>query len=286
MSSTPNSIATPDGRVVDLTVQVNGGTFSGRAIYADRAFDEMSDAEYIDYLLMELATFKLNDIAMTDPALLGEPPQAGPEPSVLTLVRRIPLADVAQEFARDANFEWKRDIAYLKSHLGAPEDFDDLAFDVYEDRETGATIAVPEGLALAWQPQMGAVVGETAGGAVQLAIALHRAESFDAALGPAVETFVTQLAGLADWDGRGPDSCALSVAADEEWADCWDYVQGTDAATGAFADLYLALTVKGPVFFGTSLYIVGEEEELTAEEVISYLMMKIGAEYLSDFAES
>ena len=32
------------------------------------------------------------------------------------------------------------------------------------------------------------------------------------------------------------------------------------------------------------MYIVGEQEDLTSDELVTYLMMLMGAEYLSEFA--
>ncbi|WP_138464522.1 serine protease [Poseidonocella sp. HB161398] len=280
-----------DPAALDLVVQMNGPVFSGRAIYRTRPFEDMSDADYVDFMMMDLATWDLNSLwpldeeieAALDPRALAASGYQ-PEPSALTLVRRVPLADVAKGFVADRNYGWKSDLSHLKSRLADPAEFDALAFDIYEDHATGATVAVPEGIALAWQPDLGAVAAELAGGKVRLAVAVQRAASFRAATGAGASEFLSRLAGYADWSDSGPLDCEMEIDAEEGEAYCWDYFDGTDRGSGGYADLYLALRVKRDVLLASSVYILGEEDDLSDAEVVTYLMTLIGAEYLSDFA--
>lgn len=272
-------------------VQINGDHFSGVAIHIDRSLDNMSDADYVDYLMMDLASFDLNGLWPLDEQiekLLGSTASFGndfaPEPSSLTLVRRVPLLDVAKDFVAAQDFEWKSDLSYLKSRLDDPQQIEQLSFDVYEDRLTGATIAVPSGLELVWDGELGAVKGSMADGKLQLAIAIQQAASFRAALGAGIQKYLSQLDNYADWADRAPTDCELSIYSEDREADCWDYFSGADARSGEFADLYLALNVQDFTFLGTSVYIIGDEDDLTDDEAVGYLMMLIGAEHLSDFA--
>jgi len=172
----------------------------------------------------------------------------------------------------------------LNSVLEDPAGFDALSFDVYEDRITGATVAVPAGLALEWDEDLGAVVAALGEDGPRLAIAVQRAPSFRAATGSGLFDFLEDLSAYAEWEGRTPAECELTVWPEDQVAECWDYFAGRDRGTGEHADLYLALDIRDDVFLGTSVYIIGEEDSLSPDEVVTYLMMLIGAEYLSDFA--
>jgi hypothetical protein len=281
-----------DGRVeVSLYAQANGPHFFGGGVARSRHPDDMSDADWVDFMMMDLALYDLNGFFPLDEELeeyLSSPDLSdtsfSPKPSALTLVRRVPLSDVAEDFVADRNFEWKSDLADLKAELDDPSEFEDLIFDVYEDQATGATIAVPSGLELRWNEELGAAEAVYGGGNLHLAIAIHSTPTFRAATGAGPARFVESLSKLAEWTDEGPAACRLAIYASDRTADCWGYFEGTDRRTGEFADVYLALTVEENVFLGTSVYIVGEQEDLTGDEIITYLMMLIGAEYLSDFA--
>lgn len=282
---------TADGRSeFDIVIQINGPIFSGRIVHRSEFEDDMSDAGWTDYRMMQLAAYALNDLeAYYDPYRSIDWPverdaETAREASALTLVRRVPLADVAAYFVEDQDFNWKRDLAYLRSVLPDPSDFDDLRFDVYEDRATGATVAVPEGMELAWNADLGAVEGVTGQGRVHLAVAIHRGATFEEITAGNVLQFIEALSGLADWDGETPADCEPEFSVTEQRADCWGYFVGTDRQSGVVADLYLGLTALQTVFLGTSVYIIGAEEDLDETEIVAYLMARIGAEYLSDFA--
>ena len=275
----------------NFTVQVNGPHFSGRAIHRTKTTKDMTDTDYIDYLMMDFATFDLNSLApleneiwdRLDPDDL-QIEQNAQEPSALTLVRRIPLANVALEFVEAQDFEWKESLVGLKEQLDDPGDFDALAFDIYEDRLTGATIAVPSGLPLAWDPALGAVKTSIGDGSVELAIAVERTADLATAADRKIAKFVEQISTHAAWTDQKPTDCKLVEVPDDDLATCWGYFEGTDRTTDEFADLYLALDVRNNVLLGTSVYIVGKEEDLTKQEAITYRMMLIAAEHLTDFA--
>jgi len=102
---------------VDYTIQVNGPQFSARAIVITQSFDAMSDADYVDYIMSDLATFDLNGFWALEAAIENKLQFAtyegafSPPPSALDLVRRIPLADVAAEFIEAQDYEWKIELA-------------------------------------------------------------------------------------------------------------------------------------------------------------------------------
>ncbi|MGZ2256620.1 trypsin-like peptidase domain-containing protein [Roseobacter sp. A03A-229] len=275
---------------LEFVIQANGPTFSGRVVRRDRHPNDMSDADWMDYLMMQFASYNLNDFGKASllRTLFEQPAEDEdrywPETSALTLVRRVPLADVAADFVADQDFGWKSDLVYLKSKLRDPSDFDKLRFDIYEDRITGATVATPEGLELEWNPTLGAIEGVASDGRLRLAIAIHQGESFDEITGDNVVQFLERLSEMAEWDELNPTNCDPEIDVEAERAECWGYFAGTDKETGSFADIYLGLTAQENVFLGTSVYILGEEEELSDQEVVAYRMMLIGAEHLSDFA--
>ena len=207
-----------DGRVeVSVYAQANGPHFFGGGVARTRDPDDMSDADWVDFIMMDLALYDLNGFFTRDDELeayLSSPDPAAsafaPEASTLTLVRRIPLADVARDFVADRDFGWKSDLAELKSELRDPSDFDELTFDVYEDRATGATIAVPSGIELKWNEELGAAEAVYGGGSVHLAIAVQSTPTFRAATGVGPSRFVDGLSRLADWSDGGPSACKLT----------------------------------------------------------------------------
>lgn len=139
----------------EFVIQANGPVFFARVIHRNGHPDDLSEADWMGYLMMRLASYDLNGFDKVGllETLFEEQPEenAGnwPDTSALTLVRRVPLADVVADFMADQDFSWKSDLLYSTSKLPDPTDFAKLRLDIYEDRVTGAT---PKGLDLAWNP--------------------------------------------------------------------------------------------------------------------------------------
>ncbi|WP_373635461.1 serine protease [Yoonia sp. SS1-5] len=282
----------PDGRdtdpFMDVTVQVNGPTFSGQVVYFDRGWDDVAETDELQAILMWVSTEALNTLAslpfdIADAVAGTAVPPA--QISELRLVRRVPLADIAALFVERRDFGWKRRVVELKALLDSPQDYADLAFDVYEDRITGGTIAVPADLELVWDPALQAAVGQNENGQIRLAVALQAAADFQTAFDEGATGFLEGLTALIDWDDRSPMDCDPVVDPIMQTADCWDYFAGKDPDDGEFADLYLALNIRGNQVLGTAVYAWGDRGALSRDEEVMFQMMLIGAEYLSDFAE-
>ena len=80
------------------------------------------------------------------------------------------------------------------------------------DWGTGATIAVPSGLPLVWDPTLGAVKASIGDGSVELAIAVERTADFATATGKEATEFLVQISEYSAWENDHPTDCKLNVS--------------------------------------------------------------------------
>ncbi|MCA8881704.1 MAG: trypsin-like peptidase domain-containing protein [Rhodobacteraceae bacterium] len=212
---------------------------------------------------------------------------ADEDAGILTLVRQVSLGAVMEDLGQDDDADTRnilRDIAdYVNDD---PALLDEATFDIFEDRVTGATVAVPSWMELTWNADLGAAEAYSPSGAGRMTIALMQGRSFDEALDIGVEDFVSRISDWADWtDGYAPDTFEYDeVDENDEWALYVGTHDGDDRATGAYGEMLLMITVSGNVFLGSSVYLVGDEQDLTDDDYFDDLMMQVCAEYLTDFA--
>lgn len=212
--------------------------------------------------------------------------------SDLTLVRQIDLGRVVDRFLVQAEEGDENARAVAEGLLERMAEFvdestvlEDIVFDIYEDRFTGATVAVPSWLEPFWDPEQEVVTAVNESGAVEMAIFLSRADDFASAVDASDVAVIEVLDSLANWYDTAPlDTDFGYYDPDLEVAVQYDFFSGEDALDGRYAQLDLGLTVMGDVYLGTGVYRVGEDAEITDQDRFDQLMMQIAAEELTDFA--
>lgn len=265
----------------DIKLAANGPLFQGAALTSYDTLD--CDAEQKAFLtLMRIGFDELTRIDGTLRAYLDQIDRAS-EATQLTLVRRVPLHEVARDFVEYGDFGWKKDVFTIKELLGE-ERYAQVTFDVYEDPKTGATLAVPTGMQLEWNDDLEMLEVFSDSRHSRLNISLVRAASFDAARFNEFRDFSSEIYDLANWAGSGsPEDCDDAyVDFVAQKAECWLYLQAEK--NGRFADIFLAMSVQGEIFLGSSVLIFEEEQDLTAQQRAEHRIMRIAAEHLSDFA--
>ncbi|MDW3221592.1 MAG: trypsin-like peptidase domain-containing protein [Paracoccaceae bacterium] len=269
-----------DPAQTDMTLAVNGSLFLGAAL---TSYDD-APCNARQKVTMELMRIGFQELTGIDgPGVYRDAMDLAAAPSQLTLVRRVPLSEVARDFVAYGDFAWKQDVFAIKALLGE-DAFSQVTFDVYEDAVTNATVAVPTGMTLAWNDELEMLETFSKSAHSRLNISLVQAASFEDALGAEFKYFSSDIYDLANWSGLGsPEDCENShVNADDLTAKCTMYLQGEK--DGRFADIFFAMSVDQDVFLGTSLLILDEEKNLTPAQRAEHRLMRIAAEHLSDFA--
>ncbi len=163
---------------ITISVSQNGTTFNGQALHLSDGASHVSDEAYADFLMATVILESLNGLYPLPGYIAAEVARTAgrglDEQSELTLVRRVPLSALEAEIVANEVFLWKSDLSRLKGLLTDDMRYEDLRFDIYEDRLTGATIAVPEGMELQWDPQSGTVRAVTNNSMVTMGIAIQR----------------------------------------------------------------------------------------------------------------
>ncbi|MEE4300910.1 MAG: serine protease [Pseudomonadales bacterium] len=213
---------------------------------------------------------------------LTVPEQEGHEEISLVLVRTIALARFEQ-LRREAGEE-DPNIDYIRSVV-RPEDFARLAFDIYVDEVTGATLAVPSVVDVYWDEAEGLLAAETESGAVAMLIGVLEADDFEGALTHAAADFVEMVVDLAEWTGSSPLDAAFTEV-DEAYAKAStaSFYEGFDPETGEPVDLNLSMTVSGNQLLGYGVYGPDDLDVLPAEDVVAYLLMQMAVQDLSGFS--
>jgi hypothetical protein len=206
-----------------------------------------------------------------------------PQPEALTLARQVSMAQVLPLLKAEGEVDL---IAELRALVPDPAAFEALAFEVFEDRSSGATLAVPVGFgALRWNDATGVVEAANARGTVRLAASVRRAGSFAEAVLRGGEAFVGHVDALADWrDGTRPAAFAHDyVDTTEQYSDFYGVYAGRDRATGKDAELVLGVNTSGAMLIATSVYAVWDDAEFVPQDRLDYLLMQVATEYLTQF---
>ncbi len=213
--------------------------------------------------------------------LIGGRPVAQPE--ALSLVRRIRMAQAIEALEAEGAADL---IAELRAFVPEGTAFEDLAFEIYEDPSSGATLAVPAGFGdLGWNDDLGVVEVTNARGTVGMRASVRRYGSFAEAVLRGGEEFVGHVDALADWRGdtRPATFTHDHVDATEEYSEFFGVYGGLDRDTGEDAELVLGVYTSGPMLIATSVYAVWEDEDFVPQDGVDYLMMQIAADHLTNF---
>jgi Trypsin-like peptidase domain len=199
--------------------------------------------------------------------------------SQLRRVRHVTLDQLEQQML--AAGEDTVNVDFIRGKV-TPEEFAKLAFDIYEDPNTGASLGVAAGMSLKWNGQE--LEAAIPSGVARMFVAVMTAASHPQARREA-KAFADSLVHLASWE-RSPASLA-DFHSDPafEWANGANFFDGVDAVTGLPTDLNLSLTVSGPRFLGYGLYGPAKIEKLPTADLVAYLMMQFAAQELSDLAQ-
>lgn len=219
----------------------------------------------------------------SDEELWQDPETTLDDESDLQIVRQITLGQ-ALDYMRSQD-ETDPFIAEVEAALWDSYLLDDVVFDVYEDRLSGATVAVPSWMPLDWDDETGIAYAVNHAGTAHMEIAVFVGEDFQDTLRMADE-FSYEIRDWAEWyddDGPGaiPDE---DVYPEDEMAVHANFHHGEDWETGQYSTLNLMFTVVEDVFLGSVVYLMGEPDEISEVERLEELMMLISAEYLTDFA--
>ena len=162
---------------------------------------------------------------------------------------------------------------------------DDVVFDVYEDRLSGATVAVPSWMPLYWDDETGIAYAVNDSGSAHMEIAVFVGEDFYDTVAMAND-YGFEISGWADWyDNDAPGGISDdAIYAEDQFVAYADFHHGDDKETGLYSTLMRMFTVSEDVFLGSSVYIIGDPEDRSDAERLEELMMMISGEYLTEFA--
>lgn len=158
---------------------------------------------------------------------------------------------------------------------GLYDDLLDRVIDVYEDYETGATIAVPQGTKLSFNSATRMVEARSAGGNVRMFVQII-AKGGEAAQ----EKFDRYLAGLKQWQ---PDTTqADEFFEDEDYSEVFKSRVTFNEDEEVQSDILITLIVDDGNFLGTAV-MTEDDTKLSDEDLNMYLLMQKCVE-LADFA--
>jgi hypothetical protein len=205
------------------------------------------------------------------------------QPEALSLVRQVRMAQVIEALEAEGAEDL---IAELRALVPERAAFADLAFEIFEDPSSGATLAVPAGFGdLSWNDDLGVVEAANARDTVRMTAAVRRYGSFAEAVLRGGEEFVADIDALADWRGdtRPTTFQHDEVDTTEEYSDFFGVYDGLDKTTGKDAELVLGVYTSGPMLIATSVYAVWEDADFVPQDGVDYLMMLIAADHLTNF---
>ena len=233
-------------------------------------------------------------VAVVNPPAPTQFPIAGPggtaELGSFLLVRRVSVADYEDFIRRNEEDEWLRDIHLTNIEFMrdvVPEQFEQMAFDIYEDQTSGATVGIPSGLELMWNAALGLLEARTNSNQVKLFISVRQYESFDAARSVGKEVFVGAVNSLdlASWDRPLQEADFGNEDASIEWAEPWktDF-SGEGIRTDVASDLALTIGASGNTFVGYAAFGPEDIAALPDQGLATWLMMQIAVDYMIAFS--
>ena len=208
--------------------------------------------------------------------------EAADTEDALVLVRQIGLNDFAEMNGLGGDGSMVEEIRTL---VGDDEAFGTLTFDIYEDTMSGATIGVPSGTELYWNPDLEVIEAVNAWQTVRLTVLVTREGSFDEAFATA-EDFMARHAEEIVWNEKqGANPAVVDVYdAEAEVAELVLSDTGKVPDTGEDVELILGVYASGPDFLGTTVTAIYGDETWADVDQVDYLMMEFGSRFLTNFA--
>lgn len=144
--------------------------------------------------------------------------------------------------------------AYRKNALElSRKDILQLGIDVYEDYNTGATIAIPRGLDFEYNAERGLLTAWTQNGNVEMNILIKEANSFYDAL-DRIDNFQEDLFFGSQWDYRTEGNYVTDVSQDEFYAKSLNCTRYDDYGQEV-SSLIAEITIDGPYVLATSVTV-------------------------------
>jgi S1-C subfamily serine protease len=196
-------------------------------------------------------------------------------------VRRVPMAMLAERLRRENNGEPDQNMQFILGELGQ-QAFNSLAFDIYEDPLTGATVGVPAQSTLVWNPQIRALEARSPDGGARMIIGVIPGRSHADAKATSRQAFLNKLLPLARWQKSPATLAYCHLDPETEWANCANFFDGTDAVSRQPMSLMFSMSVRGPSFLGFAVY--APKEGLSSRDLVTELMMYMAGNNLSEFA--
>jgi hypothetical protein len=203
-------------------------------------------------------------------------------------VRRLPI-DMVDELLRKQN-EGKPDssIETIRSHV-SQEAFASLAFDIYEDPMTGATVGVPSQTDLTWNGDIRALEAQSPDRGVRMILGVLSSSSHEQAKESGKKALLRPFLHLARWQTSPETLPYMNVTpADGDylgWANGANFFNGIDQQSKQPVSLLLSMSVLGRHFMGFGVY--GPQDigkNLSEADFVTYMMMQIAGNSLADFA--
>ncbi len=200
--------------------------------------------------------------------------QAQQQTEILRWSWSAPLADLLATLAAEELQEFQEWTAT------AEENFKQTIIDIYEDYETGATIPVPRGLALSYDPQERLLEAWSDNQRVQMIVAVMDNDTWEEGVA-AKQRFENYLASLAAWE-KGEEEQPVYDAEEAYWYHdyCRRAVEDDEAQTEM--ELCAKLIIDANEFLGVAV-IVREAEAFSPEDS-SYFYAMMACVKLTDFA--
>jgi hypothetical protein len=200
---------------------------------------------------------------------------------VFKRVRRVPITMLAERLRRENNGQPDQNMQFILGELGQ-QAFNSLAFDIYEDPITGATVGVPAQSTLAWNPGIRALEARSPDGGARMIIGVIPGRSHADAKTTSRQAFLNKLLPLARWQKSPATLAYCHVDAQTEWANCANFFHGTDAVSRQPMSLMFSMSVRESSFLGFAVY--APKEGLSTRDLVTELMMYMAGNDLSEFA--
>jgi len=203
-------------------------------------------------------------------------------------VRRLPLSylheTLRRKQARGESVSGLEGLDFLKG-LVSDSEYRNLAFDVYEDSITGATIGVPSQLDLEWDTDARLLI--TSDGATDLVIAVRQYDSYDSAVQYGQQEFADSVlpADWVDFESKDPlEFMALHRQDKFEWANNARFFNGVFEQEKL--SMNLSVTISNDTLL--SYAVIGRAGDAFNQspdhEKVMYMMMQTAVLELAAFA--
>lgn len=208
-------------------------------------------------------------------------------------VRQLPIAMVADLLRKKNRGKPDPSIETVRRQL-SKADFDELAFDIYEDPVTGATVAVPSLVTsslvtLKWNGNIRALEALSPDKGVRMIVGVLSGRSHEHAKEIGRKALLRPFVNLARWQVSPETLPYMHVTPpdgdDLGWANGANFFHGTDAQSREPVSLLLSMSVLGRHFMGFGIYAPKDiGKSLSDTDFVIYMMMQVAGNDLAEFA--